>query len=171
MPFELAKSAGISRRIGAALLLAGFFVGLPAIGAVFQDDDKKDSAEQEVVIKREVLKLTDPRSYKASMHLEAARTLDLTAPVDEIPQVALIAENLVVNDRAVVRVGRTQLQTATRPWMEQAHVGGDGRPVEQLHPGHVVGAGAGQCLRGGIAGVGADHSYRGETGLDLCAGA
>ena len=82
MPFELAKSAGISRRIGAALLLAGFFVGLPAIGAVFQDDDKKDSAEQEVVIKREVLKLTDPRSYKASMHLEAARTLDLTTPVD-----------------------------------------------------------------------------------------
>jgi multidrug efflux pump subunit AcrA (membrane-fusion protein) len=62
--------------------LAGLLVGLPAIGAGFQEDDKKDPAEQEVVIKREVLKLTDPRSYKASMHLEAVRTLDLTAPVD-----------------------------------------------------------------------------------------
>ncbi len=83
MPIELAKSAGISRRFVAVLLSGGLLAGLPAIGAALQEDeDKKDTAEQEVVIKREVLKLTDPRTYKASMHLEAVRTLDLTAPVD-----------------------------------------------------------------------------------------
>src|SRR4029079_17523715 len=36
----------------------------------------------EVVIKREALKLTDPKVYRVSMHLQAARTLPLTAPVD-----------------------------------------------------------------------------------------
>ena len=82
MPIEPVRFAGKTRRFGGLLLVGALLVVLPAIGAAFQYDDKKDSAEQEVVIKREVLKLTDPRSYRASMHLEAVRTLDLTAPVD-----------------------------------------------------------------------------------------
>jgi len=66
----------------AARCVAGLLVvSLPVIGAAYQEEDK-ESAEQEVVIKREVLKLTDPRTYRVLMHLEAVRTLDLTAPVD-----------------------------------------------------------------------------------------
>lgn len=66
--------------------LGGFWLaGLPAIVAAFQEADdpsKKEGGEQEVVIKREVLKLNDPRTYKVSLHLGAVRSVDLTAPVD-----------------------------------------------------------------------------------------
>ena len=51
-------------------------------GAFQEEDDGKKEGELEVKIKREALKLTDPRTYKASMHLDAVRTVDLTAPVD-----------------------------------------------------------------------------------------
>ncbi|MGE5194728.1 MAG: efflux RND transporter periplasmic adaptor subunit, partial [Deltaproteobacteria bacterium] len=83
MPIEIAEIAGNRRRFGGLLLVAGLLAALPAIGGAFQEDEeKRDATEQEVVIKREVLKLTDPRTYKASMHLDAVRNLDLTAPVD-----------------------------------------------------------------------------------------
>jgi multidrug efflux system membrane fusion protein len=83
MPIKQARSAALSRRLAGLLFLGGLMAGLPALGVAFQEDDeKKDAAEQEVVIKREVLKLTDPRTYKASMHLDAVRMLDLTAPAD-----------------------------------------------------------------------------------------
>lgn len=67
------------------ILLGGFWLaGLPAIVAAFQEaeDPSKKEGEQEVVIKREVLKLTDPRTYKVSLHLAAVRSVDLTAPTD-----------------------------------------------------------------------------------------
>lgn len=58
---------------------------LPAVVWAVQneeDSSRKDAGELEVVIKREALKLTDPRSYRVSMHLDAVRTVELTAPVD-----------------------------------------------------------------------------------------
>jgi multidrug efflux system membrane fusion protein len=67
--------------LAARIVTAMLVVSLPVIGAAYQEEDK-ESAEQEVVIKREVLKLTDPRTYRVSMHLEGVRALDLTAPVD-----------------------------------------------------------------------------------------
>lgn len=74
----------ISARLPARAALLGFcLLGLPAVVAAYQESDEVSSpAEQEVIIKREVLKLTDPRTYKASMHLDAVRTVELTAPVD-----------------------------------------------------------------------------------------
>jgi multidrug efflux system membrane fusion protein len=54
--------------------------GLDAIVLALADND--EASELEVVIKREALKLTDPRTYNASMHLDAVKTVDLTAPVD-----------------------------------------------------------------------------------------
>ncbi len=76
------------RLSGGKLLLGVGFVALvcviQTVWAVQNEDDstKKDPGEIEVVIKREALKLTDPRSYRVSMHLHALRTVDLTAPVD-----------------------------------------------------------------------------------------
>lgn len=57
---------------------------LPLAAAQRDEDASKKSptAEQEVVIKREALKLTDPKAYRVSMQLQAARTVALTAPVD-----------------------------------------------------------------------------------------
>src|SRR4029077_21168662 len=75
------KLARKSRRMGRGMLAGLLVACLPVIGTASQEDEK-ESAEQEVVIKREVLKLTDPRTYRVSMHLEAVRSLDLTAPVD-----------------------------------------------------------------------------------------
>lgn len=63
------------------LLLAGLSLALARAG-MLDGDDEAAKGELEVVIKREALKLTDPRTYKASLHLEAVRTIDLTAPVD-----------------------------------------------------------------------------------------
>jgi multidrug efflux pump subunit AcrA (membrane-fusion protein) len=62
------------------LLLAGGAAGLPSHTAAFQSE----SGEQEVVIKRESLRLTDPKIYRVSLHLEAARSLVLTAPEDGV---------------------------------------------------------------------------------------
>jgi multidrug efflux pump subunit AcrA (membrane-fusion protein) len=75
------KLAQLNRRFAGGMLAGLLVASLPVIGAAYQEDEK-DPAEQEVVIKREVLKLTDPRTYRVSMHLEAVRSLDLTAPVD-----------------------------------------------------------------------------------------
>jgi len=84
MSTESAKPARKCRLFGGTLLLGIFLAGLPAIVGAFQDSDdsKKDSSELEVIIKREALKLTDPRTYRVSMHLEAVKTIELTAPVD-----------------------------------------------------------------------------------------
>lgn len=76
----------LSRRTGRlwaalALLVAGLSLALGRAGA-FQGEEEAGKGELEVVIKREALKLTDPRTYKASLHLEAVRTIDLTAPAD-----------------------------------------------------------------------------------------
>ncbi|MSR56554.1 MAG: HlyD family efflux transporter periplasmic adaptor subunit [Planctomycetaceae bacterium] len=39
-------------------------------------------SEQAVTIKRDAVRLTDPKIYRVSMHLQAARSLNLTAPAD-----------------------------------------------------------------------------------------
>lgn len=70
---------------GGKLLLGVGLLALPAMVWAVQnegDPSQKDGGEVEVVIKREALKLTDPRSYRVSMHLDAVRTVELTAPVD-----------------------------------------------------------------------------------------
>jgi multidrug efflux system membrane fusion protein len=67
----------------AAALFGMAVLSLPlAAQAVQEDETKTDAPELEVVLKREALKLTDPRTYRVSMHLDAVRTLDLTAPMD-----------------------------------------------------------------------------------------
>src|SRR5260370_4837888 len=66
--------------VGGLVLLVVWLSGLDAIVLALADND--EASEVEVVIKREALKLTDPRTYNASMHLEAVKTVDLTAPVD-----------------------------------------------------------------------------------------
>jgi multidrug efflux pump subunit AcrA (membrane-fusion protein) len=69
-----------------ALLSAVCCAGWPAIVAALHNDEEasKEGSEQEVVIKREVLKLTDPRTYRVLMSLEGIRHVELTAPVDGI---------------------------------------------------------------------------------------
>jgi RND family efflux transporter MFP subunit len=65
----------------AALVAPGVVVGFQ--GSPDATAEKKNSAgEQEVVIKREALKLTDPKVYRVSLHLQPGRSLVLTAPVD-----------------------------------------------------------------------------------------
>lgn len=66
-------------------LLAAWMWMLPALRAAPQDDaaaGRAQAGEQEVVIKREALRLTDPKTYRTAMHLQSARSLVLTAPVD-----------------------------------------------------------------------------------------
>ncbi len=82
MSIPSAKLARKSWLFGGLLLVSFWFVGIPAIVAAFQEADDASKADQEVVIKREVLKLTDPRSYKISLHLSPTRSVDLTAPTD-----------------------------------------------------------------------------------------
>lgn len=78
-------SPGIAGRIWPAfgLLLALLSLALARAGAFEGDDEaRRDGTDLEVVIKREALKLTDPRTYRASLHLDATRTVELTSPVD-----------------------------------------------------------------------------------------
>lgn len=90
MPFQRVRpwARGLNRStfVAASFLLAVADPIQMHAAAAQRDDDggaKKASAgEQEVVIKREALKLTDPKVYRVSMHLQAVRTLALTAPVD-----------------------------------------------------------------------------------------
>ncbi|HLJ12085.1 MAG TPA: hypothetical protein VKU82_12900, partial [Planctomycetaceae bacterium] len=85
MSTVFARAARPGRLSDGILFLGFLLLGLPAVVVAFQDDgEKKDAAELEVVIKREALKLTDPRTYKVSMHLEAVRSVDLTAPADGV---------------------------------------------------------------------------------------
>jgi multidrug efflux pump subunit AcrA (membrane-fusion protein) len=56
--------------------------------------------EQEVVIKREALKLTDPKVYRASLHLQAARTLELTAPADGVVRTVTAKPGAKLNQQA-----------------------------------------------------------------------
>jgi multidrug efflux system membrane fusion protein len=74
------KLAGRVCFFGGLLLLGVGLSGWDAIVLALADND--EPGELEVVIKREALKLTDPRTYSAAMHLEAVKTVDLTAPVD-----------------------------------------------------------------------------------------
>ena len=74
------KLAGRVCLFGGVVLLGVWLCGWDALVAALADGD--EPAELEVVIKREALKLTDPRTYSASMHLDAAKTVDLTAPSD-----------------------------------------------------------------------------------------
>jgi len=67
---------------GGRLLLAAGLLAIPALVWGVQNEEEKNAGEQEVVIKREALKLTDPRSYRVSMHLDAQKTVELIAPVD-----------------------------------------------------------------------------------------
>jgi multidrug efflux system membrane fusion protein len=78
------QNVTVGRFSSGRLLLGAGLLALPAmVWAVQNEDDaSKKEGELEVVIKREALKLTDPRSYRVSMHLDAVRTVELTAPVD-----------------------------------------------------------------------------------------
>jgi RND family efflux transporter MFP subunit len=69
---------------GTVVLIGAAILSLPVVVEAIQDEDaaKGESAELEVVLKREALKLTDPRTYRVSMHLDAVRTVELTAPAD-----------------------------------------------------------------------------------------
>lgn len=58
------------------------------------------AGEQEVVIKREALKLTDPKVYRASLHLQAARTLVLTAPADGVVRTVTAKPGMKLNQQA-----------------------------------------------------------------------
>lgn len=112
-------------------LLAVPAIGLllwPGLSAGFQGtttaDRKSDTGDQEVVIKREAVRLTDPKSYRASMHLRPARMVSLTAPVDGVvrgisvkPQqkVTQQAEALRLDDRrseVVLKRAKARLQAA-----------------------------------------------------------
>jgi len=64
------------------VLVSGCYFGWPEFAGAFQNEEEE--SEQEVVIKREALKLTDPRTYRVLMHLDGVRHLDLTAPVDGV---------------------------------------------------------------------------------------
>jgi multidrug efflux pump subunit AcrA (membrane-fusion protein) len=87
MSQENSVMSSASLKLGGRVCLVGGLVmfgiwlsGLDAIVLALPDND--EASELEVVIKREALKLTDPRTYNASMHLDAVKTVDLTAPVD-----------------------------------------------------------------------------------------
>lgn len=84
MSKAVAPLGKMNRRIVSILLLGAGIVSLPLVVRGVQEDDpsKADPAEMEVVLKREALKLTDPRTYRVSMHLDAVRTVELVAPVD-----------------------------------------------------------------------------------------
>jgi multidrug efflux system membrane fusion protein len=83
MLFSSVQTAGTRRTVFGWMCLGLLLTAVPRLVGAFQEEEpQKDPSEQEVVIKREVLKLTDPRTYRVSMHLDAARALDLTAPVD-----------------------------------------------------------------------------------------
>jgi multidrug efflux pump subunit AcrA (membrane-fusion protein) len=74
---------GMSRRLWDRLFILAFaLIGAPGVVAAFQNDDP--AAEVEVVIKREAIRLTDPREYHASMSLHAAKSVDFVAPVDGV---------------------------------------------------------------------------------------
>src|SRR5258708_1420045 len=87
MSQENSVMSSASLKLGGRVFLFGGLVvfgtwlsGWGAIVAAPADSD--EASELEVVIKREALKLTDPRTYNASMHLDAVKTVDLTAPAD-----------------------------------------------------------------------------------------
>lgn len=75
--------SGTSCRLWVCFLLLGVaIVFAPAVVSAIQDEDS--NAEVEVVIKREAIKLTDPRTYYVSMHVQAVKAVDFTAPADGI---------------------------------------------------------------------------------------
>ncbi|MFN0053368.1 MAG: efflux RND transporter periplasmic adaptor subunit [Planctomycetales bacterium] len=110
-------------------VLSFAWIGLrPKDSAALQDEEQGGGGarkgEQEVVIKREALQLTDPRRYRASMHLQAARSVALIAPVDGFvrtvsakPQQKVNPQNEVIrldDQRAnlVLKRAKAQLQAA-----------------------------------------------------------
>lgn len=80
------RTAGRPIALGGLVAAAALGLGCPAWSLAFQGNAtagrKSDTADQEVVIKREAVKLTDPKTYKASMHLQPMRSVSLIAPVD-----------------------------------------------------------------------------------------
>jgi multidrug efflux pump subunit AcrA (membrane-fusion protein) len=80
MPIGLPKFGARRRIPGRFLLLASALLAAPVVVLAIQDDES--SAEVEVVIKREAIKLTDPRAYHVSLHLEAVKSIEFTAPAD-----------------------------------------------------------------------------------------
>src|SRR5262245_59484789 len=83
-------------------------LGWCAISCTAAQDDsskKSGSGETEVVIKREALKLTDPKVYRVSMHLQPARSLPLTAPIDGwVRTVSTKPQQKVVQQAEAVRL-------------------------------------------------------------------
>ncbi|MBS0263875.1 MAG: efflux RND transporter periplasmic adaptor subunit, partial [Planctomycetes bacterium] len=74
---------GLSRRVrNRLLLLSVALVATPAVVSALQSEEP--AAEVEVVIKREAIHLTDPRTYYASMSLQASKSVDFVAPSDGI---------------------------------------------------------------------------------------
>jgi RND family efflux transporter MFP subunit len=58
------------------------------------------TGEQEVVIKREALKLTDPGTYQVSLSLKPGRLLVLTAPVDGLVRTVSVKSPQKVNQQS-----------------------------------------------------------------------
>jgi membrane fusion protein, multidrug efflux system len=76
-------SSCVRRRIPVGfVLLSVVLLTAPALVLAIQNEES--TAEVEVVIKREALRLTDPRTYHVSLHLEAVKSVEFTAPVDGI---------------------------------------------------------------------------------------
>jgi multidrug efflux pump subunit AcrA (membrane-fusion protein) len=76
-------SSCVRRRIPIKFVLLSVVV-LAAPALVLAIQEEESTAEVEVVIKREALRLTDPRTYHVSLHLEAVKSVEFTAPVDGI---------------------------------------------------------------------------------------
>jgi len=83
-----------------ALAMAAACV-LPSGSRLFAWDDAPGAkgGEQEVVIRREALKLTDPKVYRASLHLQAVRTLALTSPADGVIRTISAKPGLKLNQQ------------------------------------------------------------------------
>ena len=68
---------GIRLRRG-ALAMTAVLLASAALGWAGQGEEP--SGEVEVIIKREAVKLTDPKTFQVAMHLEAVKSVEFTAP-------------------------------------------------------------------------------------------
>lgn len=75
----MSAKSSISLRLCLALLLCGVPITLVA----YQEETPK-TPEQEVQIQREALQISSPQAYRAHLHLDPAKSLVLTAPVDGV---------------------------------------------------------------------------------------
>jgi multidrug efflux system membrane fusion protein len=111
--------AGRWRVPAAAVVLAGLGLTLVSkLPAALQDSDEPARAgegEQEVIIKREALRVTDPRAYQVNLRLEAARAVELIAPIDGIVRTVQAAPGQKCQKQAeVVRFDDARMQLVVK---------------------------------------------------------